>query len=307
MSDVVLVGSKRLGAIALEWLTSELPADHRLAAVITIDDRDDTRTMHEVILAGARALNIPVTVGDEPPIIRAVIEEAAPALVIVAGWYRILDVGSHPDTLFVGFHASLLPRYRGSAPLVWQIINGESEIGLSMFELTSGMDEGGIVAQATRPFDGDESIADALAWVEGTSRNMLGRHAVKLLERSAVLTPQDHAKASYCGPRRPDDGRIDWTSPAPKVHDFVRAQTRPYPGAFTQLPDGRRLTVWSTALEHRSWQGVPGTIVDRYGEQVVVACGAGAVVVAEVEVQNEGPAAAGRVLRSGRLGRAGGK
>lgn len=285
MGRAIVIGSKRLGVRVLAQLNAVLSAPHALVGVITTDDRADPRTAFDELRAAAASYGVPFEVADDRGAFDAALQRLRADMAVVAGWYRLIDVGLHREVLFVGFHASLLPRYRGSSPLVWQIIAGEPSIGLSFFQLAAGMDEGRLVAQEARPLGPDETVGDALRWVEDTSEQLLAAHAVALLDGSATLRPQQPVAPSYVGARTPADGLIDWTTDARTVHNFVRAQTRPYPGAFTRLPDGRIVRVWATAVDDRDIRGVPGSVFERREDRVVIACGRGAVWLTEIEIE----------------------
>jgi methionyl-tRNA formyltransferase len=190
--------------------------------------------------------------------------------------------------------------------VVWQILQGEREIGLTLFRFSEGMDEGDIVAQDGVALDEDQGIGDALRLLDARAIGLLERHLPALLDGSATLTPQDHSRATYVGARVPDDGLIDWTLPARRIHDFVRAQTRPYPGAFTTLPDGRTLRIWRTQVDPRSYFGLPGGVAERHDGAVVVTCGEGAIRILDAEIDGEPPTSPDAILKSIRirLGRA---
>jgi methionyl-tRNA formyltransferase len=173
---------------------------------------------------------------------------------------------------WIGIHNSLLPRYRGGSPLVWQILNGETEAGFSLFQFTPGMDDGPIWAQGSVPIESGDQIGDVLEKLEVATIDTLRRVLPEIA--MGILRPalQDHTKATYCAQRYPEDGRIDWSHSARRIHDFVRAQSAPYPGAFTEI-DGRRLTVWSTIPHAALYDGVPGRIARIEEAAVVVCCG----------------------------------
>jgi methionyl-tRNA formyltransferase len=125
-----------------------------------------------------------------------------------------------------------------------------------------------------------------------------------LLDGIAHRTVQNDDNATYLSLRRPEDGEIDWTKPARELHDFVRAQTRPYPGAFTFLPDGRLLRVWSATVFPRPYHGIPGLVGPAEGDGVVVTCGDGALILQEVDAQDEsGARESVRLKWAMRLGR----
>jgi methionyl-tRNA formyltransferase len=213
-------------------------------------------------------------------------------MAIVCGWYRILPVGEVEGCDFYGLHASPLPRYRGHAPVVWQIIQGEPRIGLSFFKLDDDLDSGRIVAQASFEFSREQGVGDALERVETHAVALVNEHLPLLLKGTAILREQDQTLATYCGPRRPEDGGIDWSWSTTRIHDFVRGQSRPYPGAFAWLGQGqgrRRVIIWRTAVHPHDYVGVPGRLSRVAPGDVVVACGSGAVRLLEVQIENEPP------------------
>ena len=299
-NGVAFVGSKDIGLGVLETILRTVGAE-QVVGVLAADDREDPRTRLGAFEALANDDGLEFATAAGVTGLVDAVERWNPAITIVSGWYRRIPVEELGQTKFFGFHASPLPRYRGGAPLVWQIIEGEDEIGASMFELVEGLDEGGIVAQRRRPFLIDETIADALDWARDVCMEMTAEQIEALVEGTAILAAQDHSQATYCSQRQPGDGRIDWTQPAERLHDFVRAQTRPYPGAFTITENGETLRVWTSALESRPYLGPPGAIVERDEGRALVTCGSGALWLIEVEAEGLGPAPAAEVLES--LGR----
>jgi methionyl-tRNA formyltransferase len=142
-------------------------------------------------------------------------------------------------------HGSLLPKYRGRAPVNWAIIHGETETGATLHEMVEKPDAGRIVDQEAVGILPDELAVDVFGKVAGAAERVLRRSLPKLVDGSAVLRAQDLSRGGYFGGRRPEDGRIDWSVPAKRVHDLVRAVAPPYPGAFTEV-EGMRLRVLRT-------------------------------------------------------------
>lgn len=171
-------------------------------------------------------------------------------LVLVLGWYYMVPerVRALAFKGCLGIHASLLPKYRGGAPLVWAIINGEKETGVTLFHLASGVDDGDIVMQ--RKFRIEPEDTCATVYVKATTASIrLLRKALPLIEEgTAPRKPQDHTHATSYPQRKPEDGFIDWSSDAKRIRDFIRAQTRPYPGAYTVI-SGKKITLWDADIE----------------------------------------------------------
>jgi methionyl-tRNA formyltransferase len=294
---LLFLGSKAAGLRACRTILELLPPE-KLAAIICPDDSADPRS----VLAGFNGLaeesGVPLHVAATRKETMALLERLAPDTAIVHGWYQILPVDSLPDTRFLGFHYSPLPRYRGNAPLVWQIIQGEPEIGVSFFELTAEMDAGRLVDQRRAALGSDDTIADALGKADALADAMLRAFLPAWLQGKVELRPQPEGEASYCGLRLPEDGRIDWRWSGQRIHDFIRAQSRPYPGAFTSMADGRRLIVYRSRPEPRRFMGVPGAVVEIGEKHVVVAAGQGALRLIEVEIEGQGQQPAPEALRS---------
>lgn len=294
--SLVFLGSKAAGLSACRALADLLPTGS-LRAMICPDDRSDPRCALADFEALAAGRGIAFHLARTRSETMAALDALQPDIAIVHGWYQILPVEERPETLFLGFHYSPLPRYRGNAPLVWQLIEGEPEFAISFFELTAEMDAGRLVDQQRVPLEPDETIDDALEKADAVVNRML-RDFASAWSGAVVLRAQPDEEPSYCGLRVPDDGRIDWSWDGDRIHNFIRAQTRPYPGAFTSLPDGRGLRVWKSERESRRFLGAPGAVVEIGEKHVVVSAGHGAVRLTEVEPEGASPSPAAGVLRS---------
>jgi methionyl-tRNA formyltransferase len=147
----------------------------------------------------------------------------------------------------LNMHGSLLPRYRGRAPVHWAIINGETETGASLHYMLEKPDAGALVDQQAVPILIDEDALAVSRKVAEAAAVVLGRSLPRLIAGSAAATPLDLSRGSYFGRRRPEDGRIDWRRGARAVHDLVRAVAPPFPGAFSDIA-GVRAFVLQTRL-----------------------------------------------------------
>ena len=145
-------------------------------------------------------------------------------------------------------HGSLLPRYRGRCPVNWQLVHGERESGVTLHVMTGRADAGDIVAQERVPVGPDDTALQLYARLNAAAEVLLDRELDAVLAGRAARRPQDESRATVFGGRRPEDGRVGWTWPRKRVHDLVRAVAPPWPGAFSELPDGR-LMLWRTSLE----------------------------------------------------------
>ena len=148
----------------------------------------------------------------------------------------------------LNMHGSLLPKYRGRAPVHWAILNGESVTGASLHYMLEKPDAGALVDQQSVPIFENDTALDVSLNVAAAAAQVLRRSLPALVAESAKARPLDLAQGSYFGRRRPEDGRIDWRCTARAVHDLVRAVAPPFPGAFTEV-NGCRLAVLETRVD----------------------------------------------------------
>lgn len=147
----------------------------------------------------------------------------------------------------LNLHGSLLPNYRGRAPVNWAILSGERETGATLHDMTAKPDAGGIVDQERVVIGPDDTAGEVMDKVATAAAIVLGRALPALIAGTAARRPNDLAAGSYFGGRKPEDGRIDWRWPAQRVHDLVRAVAPPYPGAFCEVR-GVTLAIFRTRL-----------------------------------------------------------
>jgi methionyl-tRNA formyltransferase len=180
-------------------------------------------------------------------------------------------------------HGSLLPKYRGRAPINWAVLHGEPRIGMTLHRMVKSADAGAIVDQEGVDIGPRDTAEQAFRKVMPCARRVLARQIDALLAGTARETPQDEAQVTYFGGRKPEDGRIVWTQSSVQVYNLIRAVTDPYPGAFTDL-GGARLMVWWAEPDSpatRGRRGAPGEILSR--APLVVATGDGALELTKVE------------------------
>jgi methionyl-tRNA formyltransferase len=173
-------------------------------------------------------------------------------------------------------HGSLLPRYRGRAPVNWAVIRGETETGATLHEMVEKPDAGRIVDQQAVPIGPDELAVEVFGKVTDAAEAVLRRSMENLLSGQVKLKPQDLSQGSYFGGRRPEDGRIDWSKSAREIHNLVRGVAPPYPGAFCDL-DGRTLRILRSRMESGTASGkTKGPY--REGDDWFALCGDGKVL-----------------------------
>ena len=210
-----------------------------------------------------------------------------PELIFVVGWSQLVRepfLELAREGVF-GMHPTLLPRHRGRAPIPWAILSGLARTGVTLFEIVDATaDSGAIVGQVVVEIEPDETAATLFDRIASAHVDLIREYVPQLVAREAPRLPQDPARASSWPKRTPADGIIDWETRAPYLYDWVRAQTRPYPGAFT-FAGGEKVVVWrARPVEHDADADIPaGTIVAERPEGPVVACGEGALLLEEVE------------------------
>jgi methionyl-tRNA formyltransferase len=236
------------------------------------------------------------------------VRAAAPDVIFVVGWSQLVHeafIALAPRGVF-GMHPTLLPQHRGRAPIPWAILSGLAKTGVTLFEIVDPTaDSGGIVARLEVPIDPDETAATLFAKVSDAHLELLRSSVPSLLDGTASREPQDERRASEWPKRRPRDGLIDWETRAPYLYDWVRAQTRPYPGAFTFVGEDR-LVVWRATPVEGVDRLPAGTIAECRSDGVAVSCGDGALLLEEVEFDRigvlEGAAIGDRLTAGTRLG-----
>ena len=299
MSNVVFVGSKALG---LSCLRTICDVDRgSVSGVVTFDDSDDGRTVLDEFRDFAEEARLPIAVARNRSAAEERIRDLRPDLCLVVGWYWILSnrmLAGVPRGL-IGIHNSLLPRYRGCAPLVWAIINGERQVGISLFSLSERVDEGVIWDQRAVAVRFEDHIGDVLKNIERASVEMLRARWPALLAGKAEPVPQDHAQATFGARRTPRDGCIDWSRSAVDIYNFVRAQSEPYPGAYTSITGREKLTIWRARPSDVRFYGIAGQVAAIEDGGVSVVCGDGRALRVEVVGGEDGDRVSARdVLRS---------
>lgn len=293
--STAFMGSKEAGLQLCSLLCDLLPHG-TLKVIICPNDSQDSRSVFPLFLTLAQKNNIPIYITNSKKETVSLIEEYNVQVSFVHGWYQIIPVDGSCE--FYGFHYSPLPKYRGNAPLVWQIINGEPEVGVSFFRFNEFMDEGELVSQEKVALRCDEDIGDALKKTNTLAIELARKYIPYIISNEITLFPQSKDQPSYCGMRSKQDGRIDWSWSAKRVHDFIRAQASPYPGAFSFTETGKKVIFWKSSLEPRLFYGVPGSVVEIMENSVTVACGSGAIRLHIIEEETGGKINASAVFKS---------
>lgn len=190
-------------------------------------------------------------------------------------------------------HGSLLPRYRGRVPVNWAVIHGERETGATLHQMNVKPDNGAIVDQFAVPILPDDTAHEVFVKVTVAAELCLYRSLPQLVAGTAVHRQQDLAQGAYFGGRCAEDGRIDWRQNARRIHNLVRAVSRPYPGAFSDLSVGR-LLLWRTrVLDEETVGADSGRLLARAGRIEIHPAGGGVLLVLDAELAGGSLAALG--------------
>lgn len=228
--------------------------DHGVEVPLVVTHEDDPgetiwfRSVAEL----ARRHGIPVMTPDGPkdPELAARVSSLSPDFLFSFYYRRLI-----PTALLraarrgaLNMHGSLLPKYRGRAPINWAILKGETETGATLHYMESRADAGPVVGREAVPILPDDTALEVFGKVTAAAGTLLDRALPALIDGSAVAVPQIEADATTFPGRRPEDGRIDWSGTAASVHNLVRAVAPPYPGAFTSLR-GETVGIHRTRVE----------------------------------------------------------
>jgi methionyl-tRNA formyltransferase len=219
----------------------------------------------------------------------AAVGEHRPDAIFVVGWSQLVRqdfIDAAPLGVY-GMHPTLLPKHRGRAAIPWTILHGLARTGVTLFEIVDPTaDSGPIIGQVEVDVAPDETATTLYDRLLEAHVALVREHVPRIAEGTATRTRQDASRASSWPKRIPADGIIDWDTRARYLDDWVRAQTRPYPGAFTYLA-GEKLVVWRARPVDLPAQQPAGTVVELRPEGAVVACGEGALLLEEIEPEPE--------------------
>ena len=265
--------------VGVRCLLTLLARDVDVRLVVTHRDDPDETIWFESVHDTAIAHDIPVLLPDDAKDLAlcAAVERARPDF-IFSFYYRhmlpapLLAVAARGA---YNLHGSLLPRYRGRAPINWAIIHGEVETGATLHEMAAKPDAGAIIGQVPVPILPDDTAHEVFIKVTVAAEQTLWRALPALIAGDAPRLHNDLAQGSYFGGRKPEDGRIDWNADAASIHNLVRAVAPPYPGATTLLA-GRAAVVERTRRMESSFDraAVPGSLIASDARCVAI-CGDG--------------------------------
>jgi methionyl-tRNA formyltransferase len=214
------------------------------------------------------------------------------ALVVAYGRILPKEVLAAPRLGCVNVHASILPKYRGAAPITWAVVHGEPESGVTLMTMDEGMDTGDMLLVLSSPIGADETAGELSERLSALGALAVRKGLPRYIAGELTRTPQDHAKATMAPMLQKSNGRLDFTKPARAVHDHVRGMT-PWPGAFTTAR-GKTLKVHATKVcDVPSPHAAPGTVVLADKHRVVVACGERGVELSRVQLEGKKPVSGG--------------
>jgi methionyl-tRNA formyltransferase len=286
---ILFMGTAELSCASLEKLAGRFP----VAAVVTQPDKPkgrDLKPQPSPVKILAQKLNLPVLqpskARDEQFI--SELRRLNPDLIVVVAYGQILppSILALPKHGCLNVHTSLLPKYRGAAPIQSAILNGETETGVTIMKMDAGLDTGAIVAQARTPIlpeDNSQTLHDRLAQL---GADLLVQMIPDYVAGKIELKPQPAEGVTYAAKIKKKDGRIDWNLPAQEILNRLRAFT-PWPGTFTFLkaePEPQLLKIWKAQVGEKS--GRAGEILSAGKTGIVVACGKNSLQI--LELQREG-------------------
>ena len=268
------MGSKKLGFSCLEMIYSM--DSESLCGVVTIDDNSDKRSYFNEIRAFCFINKVPLYVAADNKHFNRLIKKIKPHKWFVVCWYWLIDkeILDMVPMGVIGIHNSLLPKYRGGSPLVWSIINGDEYVGSTIFSITEDMDKGDIWAQTSIKLEFDHYVSDVLNILEDS----IIQNFRNIIKNKITPTPQNHDEATFCAQRIPSDGKIDFNKNNIQVYNFIRAQSFPYPGAFTIYKNNELIVLKAVPINIKCY-GTPGQVFKINKEGVWVVCGNNDVII----------------------------
>jgi methionyl-tRNA formyltransferase len=277
---------------AVPTLEALLKSRHHVVVVVTQPDRPrgrGQRTTDSPVKAHAIGANVRVL---QPPALKdAAFVDAFAAcqadLGVVAAYGKMLPASliAAPRLGMINVHASLLPRYRGAAPIHRAIIAGEMRTGVTIMRVVSALDAGPMMAFLERAIESDETSQDVERALASSGAELLVSVADQLAAGTARETPQDESLATYANRLKREDGLIDWRAAAPSIHNLVRGLV-PWPHAFSFLNGTRFIVLATRAVDAGGAHAMPGTIVRAHGDELLAAAGDGLVQI--LRIQPEG-------------------
>jgi methionyl-tRNA formyltransferase len=288
---ILFFGCDDFAAVNLRRLLDD---GHKVVGLVTQPDKPKGRGLHviysptkEIALSKSIEVFQPATLKEQAAMDTLKAFTADLFVVIAYGLFLPEKVLKLPKHFCVNVHASLLPKYRGAAPINWAIINGEKETGVTLMKMNTTMDGGEIIAQARCEVPGNMTSAALRVRLASIGAELLSDMIPEIKVGKYQLVPQDAQQVTRAPKMHKDLGHIQWTESAKRIHDLVRG-TQPWPGAFTFLR-GKLLKILDTAVVDTMAKGKPGEIVELHKDGFFVQAGDRAVLIRKVHPANSKP------------------
>ena len=288
---IVFMGTPDFAVGSLQALCES--GKHEILAVVTQPDRPKGRgnkllqtPVKEYALAQGLTVYQPQKV--KTPEFVELLHELQPELIVVAAFGQFLskEILELPKYGCINVHASLLPKYRGAAPIQYAIIKGEKESGVTIMQMDIGMDTGAMLDKVVVPIEENTTMGELHDALREQGATLLLQVIDKIAAGTAVAEPQDNEQATYATLLDRSMEHIDWSKTAQEVHNLIRG-FNPAPSTFTKLPNGKSLKIWGSKITDKSSTAAAGTVIETGKHSFFVACGEGVLEITEVQPESK--------------------
>lgn len=288
---IVFMGTPDFAVGSLQALCES--GKHEILAVVTQPDRPKGRgnkllqtPVKEYALAQGLTVYQPQKV--KTPEFVELLHELQPELIVVAAFGQFLskEILELPKYGCINVHASLLPKYRGAAPIQYAIIKGEKESGVTIMQMDIGMDTGAMLDKVVVPIAENTTMGELHDALREQGATLLLQVIDKIAAGTAVAEPQDDAQATYATLLDRSMEHIDWSKTAQEVHNLIRG-FNPAPSTFTKLPNGKSLKIWGSRMTDKNSTAAAGTVIETGKHSFFVACGEGVLEITEVQPESK--------------------
>ena len=288
---IVFMGTPDFAVGSLQALCES--GKHEILAVVTQPDRPKGRgnkllqtPVKEYALAHGLTVYQPQKV--KTPEFVELLHELQPELIVVAAFGQFLskEILELPKYGCINVHASLLPKYRGAAPIQYAIIKGEKESGVTIMQMDIGMDTGAMLDKVVVPIAENTTMGELHDALREQGAALLLQVIDKIATGTAVAEPQDNEQATYATLLDRSMEHIDWSKTAQEVHNLIRG-FNPAPSTFTKLPNGKSLKIWGSKMTDKSSAAAAGTVIETGKHSFFVACGEGVLEITEVQPESK--------------------
>ncbi len=288
---IVFMGTPDFAVGSLQALCES--GKHEILAVVTQPDRPKGRgnkllqtPVKEYALAQGLTVYQPQKV--KTPEFVELLHELQPELIVVAAFGQFLskEILELPKYGCINVHASLLPKYRGAAPIQYAIIKGEKESGVTIMQMDIGMDTGAMLDKVVVPIAENTTMGELHDALREQGAALLLQVIDKIAAGTAVAEPQDNEQATYATLLDRSMEHIDWSKTAQEVHNLIRG-FNPAPSTFTKLPNGKSLKIWGSKMTDKSSAAAAGTVIETDKHSFFVACGEGVLEITEVQPESK--------------------